>query len=388
MVRIKRKYTCLLKASLYILYLLVSIYIFQTLFRANYSMAEHKSNLLQNKTFRDIQIQTASVIRKNSAVILKEKTVGKKVDTFIELSRKSNNFHQYPLDLNFKDLLDKLKKKEQVYVKEINPHPFHYILNPNKKCQPSETSLIILVKSAANHTNNREAIRKTWGNITDHSTKIVFLIGSSEFDRDIIRENGHFHDIVQENFQDVYWNNTHKTIMGFNWATTYCSEARHLLFVDDDYYVNLPNLHYFLQHLDRNASLFSGFLLPLSVPFRDISSKWYVSIKDYPFHKYPPYLAGGAVMVSMDVAQKMAAAFPYIKYMVIDDAYLGIVAYKLGVRASRNGKISDKHCQFWRMRAKIACHGFGNVTNLFQTHNHLKEIAAKNCQNGEPFCVK
>lgn len=100
-------------------------------------------------------------------------------------------------------------------------------------------------------------------------------------------------------------------------------------------------------------------------------------MKDYPFQRYPPYLAGGAIIVSMDVAQKMAAAFPYVKYLVIDDAYLGIVAYKLGIGITRNSWISDKHCQDWSMRIKIACHGFSNVTNLLETYKRLKKPITK-----------
>lgn len=165
--------------------------------------------------------------------------------------------------------------------------------------------------------------------------------------------------------------------MGFNWATTFCPKAHHLLFVDDDYFVNLQNLLYFVRHLNHNIPLLTGTLLPVSIPYRDKSSKWYVSLKDYPFRKYPPYLAGDAIIVSMDVARKMAAAFPYVKYLVIDDAYLGIVAYKLGIGVTRNAKISDQNCQDLSLRTKIACHGFSNVTNLLETYKRLNKPITK-----------
>lgn len=386
MVRLKRKYTSLLKWVFYALYLSLAIYVFQILLRDNIIREEQKFNFLQNRTFRNLpqkvdftfvthRNEFTAVTRRNTVLMQKENNSLK--NGFIKMGTKAPHYQQYPLNVDLKDIVRRRMMKEPVTVNVINPHPFHYTLNPKKKCLISETFLLILVKSAANHTKNREAIRKTWGKIPDSGTKLVFLVGSSNIDSAIVAENADHHDIVQENFLDVYWNNTYKTIMGFNWATTFCPKAHHILFVDDDYFVNLQNLLYFVRHLNHNMPLFTGTLLPWSVPYRENSSKWYVSMKDYPFQRYPPYLAGGAIIVSMDVAQKMAAAFPYVKYLVIDDAYLGIVAYKLGIGITRNSWISDKHCQDWSMRIKIACHGFSNVTNLLETYKRLKKPITK-----------
>jgi hypothetical protein len=41
---------------------------------------------------------------------------------------------------------------------------------------------------------------------------------------------------------------------------------------------------------------------------------------------YPSYLAGGAILASIDIVRKFNIAFPYVKHLYIDDTYLGVVA--------------------------------------------------------------
>lgn len=53
------------------------------------------------------------------------------------------------------------------------------------------------------------------------------------------------------------------------------------------------------------------------------------------------YLVGGVIIVFMDVVWKMVVVFFYVKYLVIDDVYLGIVVYKFGIGVIRNVKILD-----------------------------------------------
>ncbi|XP_061173541.1 beta-1,3-galactosyltransferase brn-like [Saccostrea echinata] len=378
MVWIRRKHTFLLKLTFYVSYLSLAIYIFQNLFQAYTLKEQYKTENLQSGSFKSFPLKTKSISVGYAFLLHREERMRKNnYEDLIIQDKKTPIYHHYPLNVDMKGILEKIKKREPVSLTVINPHPFSYIINPEKTCLSSKISLVILVKSAASHMENRDAIRKTWGNITDPAIRIVFLIGSSKFNPLIMRENAFHHDIIQEDFQDVYRNNTYKTIMAFKWATTYCSGARYLLFVDDDFYVNLPNLRFFLQKFMSNVSLLSGYVLPMSEPFRDKSSKWYVSFDDYPFQRYPPYLAGGAIIASMDVAQQMATVFPYVKYLVIDDAYLGIVAYKLGIHISHNRQITDKHCQDWRLRSKIACHGFGNASVLLQTWIRLKDVTTQ-----------
>jgi hypothetical protein len=75
----------------------------------------------------------------------------------------------------------------------------------------------------------------------------------------------------------------------------------------------------------------AGQLLRFSTPYRDPGTKWFVSWKDYPFDNYPPYLGGFFILTSQDVTWYLSAAIPFVKPIHIDDAYIGIVAAKLGI---------------------------------------------------------
>jgi len=261
----------------------------------------------------------------------------------------------------------------------VNPHPFRYLHVPEPCTFPADQpnqNMLILVKSATGNRHLREGIRNTWGRKKYNTVKIVYLLGYKEAMKlSIDNESRKHHDIIQENFIDIYQNNTEKTIMGFNWGVKNCATAQFLFFVDDDHMVNLPNLLNYINELTKFnhslaraqvSKLFAGGLLPRSRPSTNPSSKWYVPRSEYPDHYWPPYLAGGAYIVSREVALRFQLAFPYVKYVRIDDAYLGIVAKKIGItpiretrfQNTRNGLLSSRKSDFF------AAHGFENSENM------------------------
>ncbi|OWF54463.1 beta-1,3-galactosyltransferase brn-like [Mizuhopecten yessoensis] len=243
----------------------------------------------------------------------------------------------YPVKMNFSENYKVFKTEgRQPAFNIINPHPFKYI-HLRKKCKFKENgtpSLLILVKSTVNNFHLRDAARTTWGNSTGENIEIAFLLAHREAEQpEVDKEAALYGDIVQESFLDSYMNNTYKTIMGFNWAVQFCGQASHIVFVDDDHYLNIQNLLTFIETLNalNKGDLMIGNLLKHSIPYRSRFSRWSVSLQQYPFDRYPPYLAGAVYLVSRDTANKMVFAFPYVKYLGIDDAYLGIVARKVGI---------------------------------------------------------
>ncbi|XP_033728027.1 beta-1,3-galactosyltransferase brn-like [Pecten maximus] len=243
----------------------------------------------------------------------------------------------YPVKMDFITSFKEYKANGRLPTDEIiNPHPFQYI-HLREECNFKEKGtapLLILVKSTATNFHLRHAIRATWGNVTGMNVEIAFLLGyRADQKNDVTKEMELYGDIVQENFEDSYMNNTYKTIMGFNWAVQYCNQASHIVFVDDDHYINIPNIISYINTLrvSFNDDIMVGNLLLERSPFRFKYSKWYVSSEQYPFDKWPPYLAGAVFLMSRESAIKMAFAFPYIKYLGIDDSYLGIVASKVGI---------------------------------------------------------
>ncbi|XP_060080369.1 beta-1,3-galactosyltransferase 1-like [Ylistrum balloti] len=258
----------------------------------------------------------------------------------------------YPLDVDIAYLVnEKIQYNNSIPHKQINPHPFKYMNLPDA-CNFSlgenglteNETILVLVKSAVRHYRLRAALRSIWRSCNDPGIKKVFLLGYDGINQTQINmESQTFGDIIQEDFVDVYRNNTFKTIMGFNWALTFCTKLMFLFFMDDDYYLKLSELAHYLRKIpeENRYNIFRGSLSKTGVPYRDRNTRWYVTAEEYAFDQYPPYIGGGAYVVSYDVAERLHLAFPFIKYLPIDDVYLGIVAHKLMITPRRDIKFQS-----------------------------------------------
>lgn len=80
-------------------------------------------------------------------------------------------------------------------------------------------------------------------------------------------ESKNYGDIVQADFIDNYFNNTIKTMMGFNWIVKYCPNSSFYLFSDDDMYVSIKNLLRFV----RNPSHYPEYIEESLSAIRKIS---------------------------------------------------------------------------------------------------------------------
>ncbi|XP_067645969.1 beta-1,3-galactosyltransferase 2-like [Eurosta solidaginis] len=137
----------------------------------------------------------------------------------------------------------------------IDLHDFTYLIS-----QPGcsrDIQALILVHSAPANEEKRRIIRDTWGN-TDAlpqingvmPLRIIFLMGTVETEAqqlDIERENFENADIIQGSFVDSYRNMTYKHVMALKWFLYNCAHAQILLKVDDDVYVNTPQLLIYMQ---------------------------------------------------------------------------------------------------------------------------------------------
>ncbi|XP_069104833.1 uncharacterized protein [Argopecten irradians] len=233
---------------------------------------------------------------------------------------------------------DSLSQDKAIPLKVINTHPFSYIHLPVacNYSDRSENNIVVLIKSFALNYGFREAQRTLWNKMNRTSMSMVFMLGyhSLSTQRMINMEALRYHDIIQEDFIDAYFNNTYKTIMAYNWAVRYCPGAKMLLFQDDDYHVDWYNVSTYMtsQFRNNNRNVYCGSLAPDAPPYRKEDAKWFLTFKDYPFDLFPPYIGGGSYVVSFDVAKRFQRAFPYVRYLGIDDVYLGIVSQKLDIK--------------------------------------------------------
>ncbi|OWF49089.1 Beta-1,3-galactosyltransferase brn [Mizuhopecten yessoensis] len=250
----------------------------------------------------------------------------------------------YPSFVNLSALVAEATRKNMTFIQNppINYHPYRYNNVPANCRLPmdggSTKRILIIVKSFVGNVEMRVAIRSLWEKIKDPYMALVFMLGEYPKENNgrrwpIDRENRIYKDLIQENFDDSYFNNTLKTIMGFNWAVNKCPQADLLLFHDDDYHVKYTNLSIHLRKVlaVNKTNIYSGSLAVKARPYRNRGERWFVTIHQYPFDVFPPYVGGGAYVVSADVARKFQMAFPHVRYLSFDDVYLGIVARKLDI---------------------------------------------------------
>lgn len=207
-------------------------------------------------------------------------------------------------------------------------------------------------------------------------------------------------DLVQAEFIDSYYNNTLKTMATLHWTVTHCSQVPFLLFVDDDFYVSVKNLLKFTRNFLRRANhevddglvetvlddqpsedsvqfdgrLYTGFVFPRSRPMRHLPSKWYISLAEYPFSRYPPYVTGGCFLLNNRTVADLHYASLYTQKFKYDDVYLGILAHKMDIKLVHN-----PHIYFYKYayhseeyHSVIASHGYSYPEELIRVWSEQK----------------
>ena len=133
---------------------------------------------------------------------------------------------EYPLEGDIEKYIEEMEKGVQPSVTPFPNHDTKFKITNEGKCDDTDDEqtasetlpirIVYLVKSAVSNFKNRNVIRKTWGyerRFADVQIRTVFLLGSIDgfLDKDmvqekILHENEQFHDIVQGDFVDAYYN--------------------------------------------------------------------------------------------------------------------------------------------------------------------------------------
>lgn len=318
------------------------------------------------------------------------------IGDYINTLNIEDEFH-YPLDVDIKPLIEDMKAGREPSIAPINVYPYNFMTTIDK-CRGKPVDLLILVKSAMEHFDLRTAIRDTWGkenNLMDETVRVLFFLGvtdesNSALQKKVDQEITFYNDIVQIDFIDAYYNNTIKTMMAFRWAYDHCDEARYYLFSDDDMYISVANLLDYTNFHERSAysvyddatkantvdtdkskALFAGFVFK-SRPHRYLGSKWRVSLDEYPWNKWPPYVSAGAYVVSNNVLKTLYLGSMFVKHFRFDDIYLGIVAKKAGVTPvmCEEFYFYKKSHPMTSYKKVIASHGFDDPKELITVWRH------------------
>ncbi|XP_017053430.1 beta-1,3-galactosyltransferase 1 [Drosophila ficusphila] len=211
-----------------------------------------------------------------------------------------------------------------------------------------DVRVLILVHSAVRNIEKRRIIRETWADrtyIDQTPLRVLFLVGgvgenAERWQQFLGRENQLHGDLIQGNFEDAYRNMTYKHVMALKWFNENCAHAQLLVKVDDDVFMNTPQLVKYLANpsLPEHAMLLSPDLLlcrsvDRSRVKRSYRSKWRVTYKEYPNRFYPQYCPGMAIVYAPDVVRRLFEAAQKARYFWVDDVLItGILAEETSTR--------------------------------------------------------
>jgi len=191
-----------------------------------------------------------------------------------------------------------------------------------------------------------------------------------------------FGDIVQQFFEDSYFNNSLKLLMGFQWTVEYCVNARFVAVFDDNYFVNIKNVVTLLKTIKPTefSNIIIGYVWHNAMPFRIKNSAWYMSLEEYPYRFFPPYVSSGSFFLPMMTAERIYVAMQYTRILRFDDIFLGIVAWKLQTRLVHNPNIYFYQLPYdvFRYRKVIAASGFDDQEFLYKTWREQMELDVNN----------
>lgn len=213
------------------------------------------------------------------------------------------------------------------------PYKYNFIINEPKKCQETKPFLVLVVPVAAQNKNDRQIIRDTWGaGTTDKNVALFFLLGlGKQKQEDLLEESRQYGDLIQGDFVDCYKNLTIKSMVMLEWLDTYCHQAKYVMKIDSDMFLNVPKLMEMLQHTPKTNYL-TGLVERAAVVHRYTSSKWFVPFEIYSGSIYPPYALGLGYIFSLDLAKKLVEASSSVRALYIEDVYLGMCMQHIGLQ--------------------------------------------------------
>ena len=175
------------------------------------------------------------------------------------------------------------------------------------------------------------------------------------------------------------------------WVTDYCffksdDTRNYVLFIDDDYYLDVNSLIKYLKSLDNNDKMttyqrqtfVTGYVHESSRPYRNLSSRWYISTVDYPYDYYPPFVSGGCVLMTRYAAHLFSIASKYIRPVHLEDVYIGLLAYSMSIQLRKNNRRIDpfnsKNIWYEKVFLSLQSFFFGEETRFRATGYRDKQL--------------
>ncbi|KAJ9581515.1 hypothetical protein L9F63_023306 [Diploptera punctata] len=227
----------------------------------------------------------------------------------------------------------------------LDLYNFQYVINNDLCSDETDIKGIIIVTSHAGDIEARSSMRRAYPSnlLKTLGLRRIFLLAISNpndvrynsISQGALQdENLRYSDLVQGNFKEAYRNLTYKHVMGLQWVTRYCSQAKFVIKMDDDIIVNFYRIFHIIESSlkERNNSFLMGYVLKGTLPVREPMNKWFVTKSEYSDSVYPPFLSGWMYITTPRVAKTLVEISKSIKYFWIDDTYVtGLLAHKAGI---------------------------------------------------------
>lgn len=203
-------------------------------------------------------------------------------------------------------------------------------------------SIMVGVISSANNFKQRQDIRATWAEkgMRQLSPTVVFVVAGLW--EDVKVEQEQYGDLIWINMDESFRLITYKTSMLLQVVHQIASELdleySHILKTDDDSYVAVNKLKYFIQQQQQQLNDKSRTLrywgkcrLEFLKPIRNPDSRYYISREEYPEAIYPPYCTGAGILVSRSTVECMTRNMKEARFLAMEDVYLGLLAGRCGI---------------------------------------------------------
>lgn len=200
-----------------------------------------------------------------------------------------------------------------------------------------EVFLLILVATFHANMDARQAIRRSWGNVTSYrgrTVKTLFMFGrhdDANLNGQVVYELEKYGDVVQADFKDDYRWLTNKTMMGLKWVDRFCPNVRYVLKTDDDGF-NVPQR--FVDYLvNIRVPRFVGGYCFTVMPDRRDGSKFYVPYSMYPDKYYPTYCSGPGYVLSRSAVADVLLVADDLIFLPMEDVFVsGICRVGAGIQ--------------------------------------------------------
>lgn len=127
--------------------------------------------------------------------------------------------------------------------------------------------------------------------------------------------------------------------------------------------------------LPEDVRLYSGFVFDSPRPHRHQTSKWFVDLEEYPFHRWPPYVTAGSYVLSRAALEDMYYTSYFTKLFRFDDIYLGLIAKKAAIEPFHAEEFHFYPAPYQVMGYKyvVSSHGYQDPEKLVKVWNQQKQ---------------